>query len=546
MFRNSVANVGPGETVLIAIEYQAPVRQLGGECALRLPLVVGPRYVPPQTSQAEADKVTAPLAHPKLGKSLNPVSITVHLAPGFDPANIISPYHRIAIDNAGDQARTIRLADGDVPADRDFELRWRSASADPTVGLFRQTLDGDEYLMAAITPPVDDAKRPMPPREMVFVIDNSGSMGGTSMDAAKDSLLYALGTLRPQDRFNIIRFDDSMTQLFDDAVPATPDQVALARRFTNGLEADGGTEMLPALQAALADSHPNDQGHVRQILFLTDGDISNESEMMAAIAAKAGRSRVFMIGIGSAPNQYLMRRMAETGRGTFTNVGSGDEVTAKMTALLDRLTAPVVRNLSVKLDGDPLDLTPRTLPDLYAGEPLLLLGKGKALSGRLTVSGTIGDKPWSQTVALKDAIDSPAVAKLWASRRIADVEAARWSNETDDKTADEAIAQLGLAYSIVTTQTSLVAVDETPTRPEGATLTKEELPLLLPAGWDFDTLFGGQNGKAKAGDVRPADQAASMDLPQTASGHNMLIIQGLILLILGLAGLRLQRRLARG
>lgn len=542
MFRNSVANVGPGETVLIAIEYQAPVRQLGGEFALRLPLVADTRYTPARTPADDARNVTAPLAHPAMGKDLNPVSITVHLAPGFKPANLISPYHRIAIEQAGEQARTIRLAEGEVPADRDFELRWRSASADPAIGLFRQNLDGDSYLMASITPPADDVKRVAPPREMVFVIDNSGSMGGASMDAAKDSLLHALGTLRPQDSFNIIRFDDTMTRLFEDSVPATAEQIALAKRFTQGLEANGGTEMLPALESALIDSRPQDGRAVRQILFLTDGNISNEKEMMAAIAAKAGRSRIFMVGIGSAPNQYLMRRMAEAGRGSFTNVGTGDEVSAKMTALLDRLAAPVVRDLKVSVEGAGLDLTPRKLPDLYAGEPLVLLGKGKTLDGKLTVTGMIGSRPWSQTVDLNGALDSPAVARLWANRRIADVEAARWAGETDEATADEAVAQLGLAYSIVTSQTSLVAVDETPARPEGATLTREELPLLLPAGWDFDILFGGAQAAGKGGDIQPAGQAEAMDLPETATGYWGLIAGGVALLLIGLAGLGFQRR----
>jgi Ca-activated chloride channel family protein len=149
-------------------------------------------------------------------------------------------------------------------------------------------------------------------------------------------------------------------------------------------------------------------------------------------------------------------------------------------------------------------------------------------------------------VDLSQAVDSPAVAKLWANRRIADVEAARAAGETDDATADEAITQLGLSYSIVTRQTSLVAVDETPSRPDGVGLTREELPLLLPAGWDFDTLFGGQATHAAAkGDMQPADQAEAMDLPQTATGYALLIGQGLLCLLIGLAGLVWMRREAR-
>lgn len=551
MFRNSVANVGPGETVLIQIEYQAPVRQVSGEFSLRLPLVVGPRYVPAQATadnpaRTEAavakdiDEVTAPLAAPALGKGLNPVSITVHLAPGFVPANLISPYHRIAVSDDGAQTRTIRLADGEVPADRDFELRWRSASADPTLSLFRQSLDGKDYVMAAIVPPARLPQGKAPPREMVFVIDNSGSMGGQSMDAAKESLLHALDTLRPEDRFNVIRFDDTMTQLFDQSVPATPEQVATARRFTEGLEANGGTEMLPALKAALVDATPDEapnavQG-VRQVVFLTDGDLSNEKDMMAEIAAHGGRSQVFMVGIGSAPNTFLMRRMAEAGRGTYTNIGDGSEVNAKMTALLDRLKAPVARDLKVTVDGAPIDFTPRRLPDLYVGEPLVLLGRGQALSGRLTVSGMIGDKPWSQTVDLSAAVDSPAVARLWANRRVAEIEAARAAGEVEDDQADGQIADLGLAYSLVTSQTSLVAVDETPTRPAGARLTREELPLLLPAGWDFDTLFNDAAAHATPPTAgAEAGEAEAVTLPRTATGYMALVETGGLALLLGVA-----------
>jgi Ca-activated chloride channel family protein len=545
LFRNHVANIAPGETVLIAIEYQAPVRQLGGEYAMRLPLVVGPRYVPPHTltshsALADAASVTAPLADPALGRSLNPVSIDVHLAPGFVPANIVSPYHRIAVSEAGPDARRITLAAGEEPADRDFELRWRSADTDPAIGLFRQTLDGQQYVMATITPQARVAPGQIGPREMIFVIDNSGSMGVEPMEAAKQSLLHALGTLRPEDMFNIIRFDHSMTPLFDRPTLANAEQIALARKFTEGLAASGGTEMLPALKAALADERPDDKS-VRQVIFLTDGDLSNEREMMAEIAANGGRSRVFMVGIGSAPNSYLMRRMAEAGRGTFTHVGDPAEGAAKMAALLDRLKTPAVRELAVRVEGGALDLTPRVLPDLYAGEPLVLLGKGDEIKGRITVSGRIGTRRWSQSIDLSNAADSPSVARLWASRRIADIEAQRWSRQIDSEAADAAIADIGLTYHLVTRQTSLVAVDETPERPAGATLTREELPLLLPKGWDFDALLGRRASVADA--VSPApEMVEELELPQTATGFLGTVQRGLAMLALGLLGLFGARR----
>jgi Ca-activated chloride channel family protein len=546
MFRNSIANVGPGETVLIAIEFQAPVSQLGNDYALRLPLVVGPRYIPPHSLKSGGDlvdaaRVSAPVADPKIAGNLNPVSIRVDLAPGFDPVNVTSPYHLVKVVRNGAGHSTVTLAKGDVPANRDFELRWSAPGKLPALGLFKQRFNGLDYVMASLTPPSAGPVGAVGPREMVFVIDNSGSMSGDSIAAARASLLYALDTLRPQDRFNIIRFDDTMTLLFKAPVAASGEQLAVARRYVQNLDAEGGTEMLPALEAALVDAHPA-AGALRQIVFLTDGDLSNEDEMMAEIAAHRGRSRVFMVGIGSAPNTYLMRRMAEAGRGTFTHIGTANEVDTTMQTLLDRLAQPVASELKVTVEGTNLDLVPHDLPDLYAGEPLVLLGRTKSLKGTLTISGMVGDKPWTQVVDLGAARQSDAIGRLWASRRIADIEAQRWSNEIDDAMADAQIEDLGMDFHIVTSRTSLVAEDETPSRPAGAQLTREELPLLLPAGWDFDHLFGGQARDSMQADPSTAEKSEPLDLPQTATGFMAALLQGLALLTMGLIALIVLRR----
>ena len=551
MFTNRVANVGPGETVIVQIEYQAPVRQVGGAFSLRLPLVVGERYVPPHTllTQAalrDARTITAaPIARAVPGQTLNPVSIAVHLTPGFVPAAVSSPYHRIAVDGQG-ETRTVRLADGPVPADRDFELSWRAASNEPVVGAFKQKVGRQTYVMATIVPPVM-AAAPVPPREMVFVIDNSGSMGGDSMDEAKASLEHALRTLRPQDHFNVIRFDDTMTQLFEHSVRATPEQVATAVRFARGLEANGGTEMLPALKAALADAATvGDASTVRQIIFLTDGDISNEEEMAAAIAADHGRSHLFPVGIGSAPNNYLMARMAGLGRGTYTNIGSAEEVSPKMTALLDSLQRPAVQDVKVVVSGR-IDLTPRSLPDLYSGQSLVVLGRTDKLQGTMTVSGRIGARMWSSTLDLTRAADSPAVAKLWARKRIDDIETERTLGTIENDAADRAIGDIGLEHSLVTSQTSLVAEDRRDSRPADQPLTREELPLNLPAGWDFDTLVGGEAARlamanAAARSASVADTAQAVELPETATNFAVTLAQGLLLMLVGALGLAWQRR----
>jgi Ca-activated chloride channel homolog len=555
LFTNSVANIGPGETVMIVIEYQMPLRQTDGVFALRMPLVVGPRYVPPHSitdagAAQDAAKVTAaPIIDPKKSAKINPVSITVNLKPGFEPANVASAYHKVNVKGRGD-GRVITLANRDVPADKDFELSWRSASADPTLALYREEVAGKGYIMASITPPVSDTKTPVPPRDMIFVIDNSGSMSGASMDEAKTSLLNALATLRTQDQFNVIRFDDTMTQLFETNVAATPEMIAKAQEFTKNLEASGGTEMLPALKAALAvPSSRKDAAAVRQIIFLTDGSISNEKEMIAAIAQdqkekEKNASRVFMVGIGSAPNNYLMSRMSNMGRGTYTNIGSAEEVPAKMGSLISILSRPSVQDLTVKVNKASFDLTPQLLPDLYAGEPLLLLGQTDKIEGSITVSGRIGGRIWTQTVDLKKAVQSPSVAKLWARRRIDDIEADRALGLVKDDAADAAVTDIGLNFSLVTSQTSLVAVDETPSRPKGEMLKEEDLPINLPDGWNFERLFGGDTAKAAMANEAAvaAKQVEPFQLPQTATNYILRIIGGMFAFVIGAFGFVSLRR----
>jgi len=557
MFRNSIANVGPGETVLVQIEFQAPIQQIRGDHSLRMPLVVGPRYVAGSAKAggslaraallAGSSDVLAPTADPEMaaraGSGLNPVSITVNLDPGFSAETISSPYHAVNVSGEG-ETRTVTLKDGAVPANRDFELRWSAGGEVPELGLFRQTHNALDYVMATITPPsAERESAEAPAREMIFVIDNSGSMAGDSMPAARRSLLYALETLRRQDRFNIIRFDDTMDELFVEAVPASDENIAIGKSFTHGLEAEGGTEMLPALQAAL--SAKASESHLRQIVFLTDGSLSNEAEMMREIGQSDGRSRVFMIGIGSAPNTYLMRRMAEAGRGTFTHVGYGDEAEPQMQRLLDRLSKPLATDLFASVSGGNIDFAPRDLPDLYAGEPLVLIGRTKNLQGTLTVSGTIEGKRWSRSIDLTEAGESDVVTKLWARRRIAEVEAERYSGETSYERADASIEELGMDFHLVTSRTSLIAVDETPSRPDGARLVREELPLLLPAGWDFDRLFGVQlAGLSRDIPARDGEERQRLELPNTSTGYRLTLALGLALLIAG-SGLSLWWRRER-
>src|SRR6195256_5601615 len=241
IFTNSVANIGPGETILVQIEYQEPVRQSGNESALRVPMVVGPRYNPAPVVQSvdfrpdgggwgattsdsvpDRDRISPQVLDPAEHAPVNPTAITVRLQAGFQLGEVKSHHHAVKIENPDSSTRVIRLAEGIVPAARDFELSWKPAAEKaPSVGLFREHLGDADYLLAFVTPPsIAQAEQKPLPREVIFVIDNSGSMGGTSIIQAKASLTYALDRLQPNDRFNVIRFDHTMDVVFPNSVPA--------------------------------------------------------------------------------------------------------------------------------------------------------------------------------------------------------------------------------------------------------------------------------------------------------------------------------------
>ncbi|MBY3594697.1 marine proteobacterial sortase target protein [Rhizobium bangladeshense] len=608
IFSNQVANIGPGEDIVVQIEYQQTVRQSGGEFSLRFPMVVAPRYNPapivqtvefnngagfatPSDPVENRDRIEAPVIDPRENAKINPVSLTVDLKAGFPLGDVKSSFHEVEIRQDGDQSRAISLKGDSVSADKDFELTWKAAPGKtPSAGLFREVMNGKTYLLAFVNPPTaPDAAEPPAKREVVFVIDNSGSMSGQSIEQARQSLALAISKLKPEDRFNVIRFDDTMTDYFKGLVAATPDNREKAIAYVRSLTADGGTEMLPALEDALRNQGPVASGALRQVVFLTDGAIGNEQQLFQEITANRGDARVFTVGIGSAPNTYFMTKAAEIGRGTFTQIGSTYQVASRMSELFAKLQNPAMTDIAANFEGIAAeDITPNPMPDLYSGEPVVLtaeLPQGKP-AGKLQIVGTTGDRPWRVEMDIANAADGSGISKLWARRKIDDFEA-RASERRDPVALDKDIETVALAHHLVSRVTSLVAVDVTPSRPVNEPLGSAKLPLNLPEGWDFGKVFGEnavpsggaeRHGAATpAGSAEPqlvaaatqdlaaspeiahlmaaaptaraatliAQKSSTVNLPQTATRADEQIMRGLTMLLLALAaasGLAIWRR----
>ena len=420
------------------------------------------------------------------GGFVNPVDIAVFIDAGVPVAAARSSYHDTAISKAGDGRLVVQLVKPQEEADRDFELAWSLApSATPRAALFTQAQGDKDYALLMVVPPQPTAAERAAfraiPREMVLVIDTSGSMQGASMEQAREALLVALGTLGPNDRFNVVEFNSRTRAWQPNALPATPQALGEAAAWVRKLKANGGTEMAGALAVALDGRET--PGFLRQVIFITDGAVGNEDALFKLIEERLGGSRLFTVGIGSAPNGHFMARAAQFGRGTFTYIGDVNEVNEKMSRLFAKLESPVLRDVAIRWpDGTPVETYPKQVPDLYLGEPVLVAAAARAPLGTVVVSGTSGNHPWS--VALTPDVDrtSAGVGALWARAKIA----AHMDEIARGSPVDEVrpkVVQVALEHHLVSAYTSLVAIDVTPTGPtEG--LKTALVKASLPAGHD--------------------------------------------------------------
>ena len=593
VFVTSLANIAPGEEITVEIEYQDRALYRDGRFELRFPMVVAPRYTPageaptvrapaptfpppsgvqpighaPAPADAENDApgrdLFGPVRRPGDGPQ-NRLSLVVHLDAGLPLATVESLYHEVDVEIEDERRRVIALAEGSVPADRDFVLAWTPAAGTAAeAAVFAEQVEGDTFVAVTLVPPTaarTDGGGAALPRELIVIVDTSGSMHGPSLEQAQRALRLALDRLKPVDRFNLIRFDSTTEALFDQPRPATESNLARARAYVAGFRADGGTNMRPALTRAL--SQTKSPGHLRQIVFLTDGAVGNEQELFSTIAARLEDARLFTVGLGSAPNGYFMRKAAEVGRGTFTFIGRIDEVDARMGELFRKLESPMLTDLAAgwpTAAGKLTETYPAPLPDLYAGETVTFTTRleGVALDeleGALLVSGRGGVARWVRRVPLAGLDPAAGVAALWARAKIARIRDGLHLG-ADPKEVREAAVEVALAHRLVTVYTSLVAVDDEIARPEGEALASREVPRELPEGWDYEKVFGGLQKTMKvrampatfeqtvaAGD---AAQGKLVALPQTATPATQQAVIGLGLAALGIYLLLFAGRLRR-
>ncbi len=511
IFTNEVANIGPGETIVVEIEYQDQARFQDGDFELRFPMVIRPRYIPgnklpvvPEgtgwsydTDQVpDASRITPPILPPAYGK-INPVSISVSLNPGFPVSGVVSPSHDIKVkESKGKYA--ITLKGGETPADSDFILNWTPLpGAEPATGLFTQKVDGDYYHLLMVIPRREEGQvsGKILPREVVFIIDVSGSMGGEAIRQAKAALLLAMDGLKPRDTFDIITFNHAAYDVFKGAVPADKDYLDQARHFVSRIVAGGGTEMAGALNIAL--NNGRNLQRLRQVVFMTDGAVGNEDYLFQMIHERLGDSRLFTVGIGSSPNSHFMSEAAAMGKGTFTYIGDLSEVDEKMTELFKKLESPVLKDIRVEVPGEGVgEMFPTEIPDLYAGEPLVVTFKTRdQLKDPIVVSGRLAGADWTAGVDPVKKSKESGISALWAREKIREItNQAIKARNSGSPEVRQAIVAVALAHRMVSQYTSLVAIDTEIAR-HGEKLFSTPIPTNLPKGMD-PVMALGRDGSA--------------------------------------------------
>jgi Ca-activated chloride channel homolog len=520
LFTTSVANIGPGEVVKVELRYQQDVRYDSGRFSLAFPATVTPRYIPgAQTAfehgfsglgwgAATAQVPDAPRITPPIVLDGGPtLEVKVMLEAGFPLKTVTSASHVVdvtPVTAAGPITVTLRHQE---IADRDFLLEWAPEPARaPRSALFEEQYDGDRYAMLMLLPPdaaLDPAGRIN--REAIFVIDTSGSMSGTSIEQAQQALVSGLDKLQTGDTFNVIEFNSTAQRLFDEPVAVTRENVDKARRWVKRLAADGGTEMLSALQLALGTRPAGER--LRQVVFITDGSVGNEGELLQYIQGNLSTQRLFTVGIGSAPNQYFMRGAARFGRGTFTNVFDTNEVSQVMNQLWSKIDAPVMGDLALSWKNGPKSETwPERLPDLYRGEPLVVLAKLDPGATAANIVARRAGQKFETELAFGAAASSsspPSQAasgatkmttqgqraerglhRLWARRKIEGL-MDRMIEGTSEAEIQPKVTALALHHHLMSKYTSLVAVDKT--RSVDAPGRSVPVANALPAG---NQMFG--------------------------------------------------------
>lgn len=513
IFTQSLANIQPGEQIDVIIRYSASLQFEGGNYEFVFPMVVGPRYIPgtpigenavgsgsapgPMSQNQDTDlvpdasRLNAPIL-PAGTRSGHDIQMRVEIDAGVNIQAVRSPSHQLQISHEGHLVR-VGLVGSDTIPNKDFILRYQVASETTQSTLLTQSDDKGGHFALYLIPALEYASEQIVPKDVVFLIDTSGSQMGPPLRQCQELMRRFIQGLNPNDTFSIIDFADTTQQLSPVPLPNTPQNQSRAIAYINQLTAGGGTQLLRGIQAVL-NFPVTDPGRLRSIVLLTDGYIGNENQILAEVQRhlKSG-NRLYSFGAGSSVNRFLLNRIAEIGRGISRIIRHDEAPDEMVEGFFRQINNPVLANIQVTWEGEgesPV-IYPAIAPDLFAEQPLVLFGrKPDAVTGTLQVSGiAAGGTLYQQRFEVKfERGGNPAVAQLWGRSRIKALMNQMVSGET--KSGVEAVTQTAIAYQLLCQYTAFVAVSDEVRVDHPEASVSVQVPVEMPEGISAEGVFG--------------------------------------------------------
>ena len=555
MFTQHIANLMPGLPVKVTLTYDQTVPRVDGNYELVIPLIVGPRYQPARSGkppQVVDDGITIGIKKVKAEVEFNQweietlpsypdvsgltipdtiskdrVSIIVNMEAGAEIPNIYSRTHKIQV--AGDKnKKSVTLANGRTIDNRDFVLRYQLAGKNTQPAFLSYNDSKDGYFSLWIEPPASPKSKDITAREMVFVLDTSGSMSGQPIDASKAFMRHALNSLRSDDYFRVIRFSNNASEFTSGPVRATPNNINNGLRYVDSLHAGGGTEIPNAIRQAFSIPQPN--GTLRIVVFLTDGYIGNESEVLKLITGTIGDARIYAFGVGTSVNRFLLSEMGRKGRGFARFMDPTEDAEEVAQELADKLGSPVLTDINIDWgDLKVSEVTPAVIPDLFAGDSIRVLGKIEG-SGTHTVEvkGRVRGRQASLPIQAvlpdgKDETTLSPIPQIWARSQIAEHMGQinspnnfRTTHLSNDELKQKVI-NLGLKHSLTTRWTSFVAVSRKIVNENPQSSKDSQVPLPMVKGV-------GPKAYGKGSSMKMAQNFSGSSVPEPATWAGLLVI----------------------
>lgn len=494
VFTMNVANIMPGDKILVEMSYTELLIPEGGVYEFVYPTVVGPRYS--NTREDIASNTENWIRNPYTLEGESPLydfDIAVSISAGLPIQEVSCATHKMDIDYEDPSVANLKLKDDEaVSGNRDMIIRYRLAGGQIESGLLLFEGKEENFFLAMVQPPARPEAHQIPAREYVFIVDVSGSMWGFPLDVSKEMMRKLLSKLKPTDCFNILLFSGGSSLFSERSVPATESNINKGIAFIDKQHGGGGTELLPALRRALALERMEQsmkfkglKEYARSFVILTDGYVSVEKEAFDLIRNNLGTASFFPFGIGSGVNHYLIEGMAHAGMGTPFIVNNEEQASAIAEKFRKYIQQPVLTNINIAYEGfEAYDVEPLSMADVFAERPLIIYGKYRGnAKGSIKITGTSGEGDYTKLLAVNDAAvdeNNAALTYLWAREKIKMLDDYASLNMYTNELEEE-ITGLGLKYNLLTQYTSFVAIDNL-VRNDDGTYTTVSQPLPLPEG----------------------------------------------------------------